>query len=72
MEQQITGNKCIVKLRLPPEYLVTDASADRKATSDMYEKIAKEISDTGHGVIVFPCFADDNGNQMFDIEVIKV
>ena len=72
MEQEIKGGKCIVKLRLPAQYLMENAPKDRKKSFEMYESIAKGIADNGHGVIILPALKDENGEHMFDMDIIKV
>ena len=72
MEQEIKGGKCIVKLRLPAQYLMEKATKDQVKSFEMYKTIAKGISDTGHGVIVLPALTDEHGNYMFDMEIIKL
>lgn len=71
-EQEIKGGKCIVKLRLPAQYLMENASKDRKKSCEIYKSIAKGISENGYGVMVLPALVDENGAHMFDMEIIKV
>jgi len=72
MEQEIKGGKCIVKMRLPVQYLGEGATKDQIKSLEMYKKIAKQISEDGHGVIILPALTDQEGNHMFDMEVINV
>lgn len=71
-EVTVSGNKCIVKLIVPAQYLAEDASKDRVKSLEMYKSKAKELSENGHGVIVLPALTDEQGKRLFDIEVIKV
>ena len=72
MEQEIKGGKCIVKLRLPAQYLREDATQEHKDSLEAYKTIATRLANDGFGAVVLPALTDTHGNYMFDMEIIKL
>jgi len=62
--------KKIVKLRVPVKYLSETAKEEDKKVFEMYKTIVDGIAEKGYGTIVFPAVRDDNGNPLFDLEVL--
>jgi hypothetical protein len=68
VEEEFHG-KCIVKLRVPAQYLGVGATEERKETLEGYKKIVKNMAKTGSGAIILPSLTDEDGQHLFDIEV---
>lgn len=69
-ELGLQKEKKIVKLRVPVKYLSETAKEEDKETFKVYKAIADDIALKGYGAIVFPAVRDDNGNPLFDLEVL--
>lgn len=55
---------------VPHHYLSQDATPDQRAAIDSIKKIGNSIRNNQQGCIVFPQFFDENGNKMFDIQLL--
>lgn len=55
-------------LYLPPEYMVADASEDKKAAFEEYKKILANMHQAKQSGIILPLLVDGNGNKMFELE----
>lgn len=66
----VSCGKKIVKLRVPVKYLSETAKEEDKEAFKFYKTIASDIAEKGYGAIVFPAVRDENGNPLFDLEVL--
>jgi hypothetical protein len=66
----IQDSKKIVKLRLPVKYLSETATEADKITYETFKSRAQDIAEKGYGAIIFPAVRDENGNPLFDLEVL--
>lgn len=55
-------------LYLPPEYMVGEASEDKKAAFEEYKKILANMHQAKQSGIILPLLVDGNGNKMFELE----
>lgn len=55
-------------LYLPPEYMVADASEDKKAAFEEYKKILANMHQAKQSGIILPLLVDGAGNKMFELE----
>ena len=69
MQTEIVVGK-VIKLRLPAKYFNKDASKEDKEVFEVYKAKAEILVKEGVGVIVFPAVRDDQGNPLFDIEIL--
>ena len=69
MNNEIVVGK-IIKLRLPAKYFNKDASEEDKKVFEVYKAKAEILAKEGSGVIVFPAVRDDQGNPLFDLEIL--
>jgi len=69
LSKEVTAKK-IVKLRVPVKYISETAKEEDKEAFKVYKAIADDIALKGYGAIVFPAVRDENGNPLFDLEVL--
>lgn len=59
-----------VVVRIPAKYMAEDASESDKKVYEWFKGVSKQING-GLDVIVLPSDRDENGNRLFELEVIK-
>lgn len=55
-------------LYIPPEYMVEDASDDKKAAFEEYKKILANMHQAKQSGIILPLLNDSAGNKMFELK----
>ena len=58
-------------LRLPVEFLALDASPDKKEVVKTLKNMLSEIAEKGSGALILPDIVNENGEQMFRLEIVK-
>lgn len=56
--------------QLPPEYMDADAPLDKKAVYEMCKKIGVNMNNGEQAALITPLFFDENGNKVFDFELL--
>lgn len=65
-------NNAFKILYLPPEYLVTDADEDRKASFEMYKTMLEKAHQAKQSGFILPMLTDSEGKRMFDFEIKNI
>lgn len=55
-------------LYIPPEYMVTDASDDKKEAFEEYKKILSNMHQAKQSGVILPLVLDQAGNKMFELK----
>lgn len=54
-------------LYIPPEYMTTDASEDKKEAFEEYKKILSNMHQAKQSGVILPLLMDQDGNKMFEL-----
>lgn len=60
----------IPKFDIPVDYLKGDATEDQKATVEDFKNIGRNLHNNEQACVIMPKFYDDNGNSLFDFELV--
>jgi len=55
-------------LYIPPEYMTTDASEDKKEAFEEYKKILSNMHQAKQSGVILPLLIDQDGNKMFELK----
>lgn len=55
-------------LYIPPEYMTTDASEDKKEAFEEYKKILSNMHQAKQSGVILPLITDQDGNKMFELK----
>ena len=55
-------------LYIPPEYMTTAASADKKEAFEEYKKILSNMHQAKQSGVILPLLVDQDGNKMFELK----
>ena len=55
-------------LYIPPEYMTTDASDDKKEAFEEYKKILSNMHQAKQSGVILPLLIDQDGNKMFELK----
>lgn len=69
VSQDLRGLKV---LYLPPQYLADDADEEMKAVREYYERGLTMLHKNEQSAMILPQIYDDNGNQMFKLELVSI
>jgi hypothetical protein len=59
-------------LYLPPEYMVEDATEDRKASFKAYQTAMANMHQAKQSGLILPLIMDQDGNKLFEFDVISI
>lgn len=59
-----------IVVRIPSKYMAEDATEADQKVYEWFKGVSKQING-GLDVIVLPSDRDENGNRLFELEVIK-
>ena len=59
-------------LGLHPKYMSKDASQEEKDVYEYYKRIMRNLQNNEQSSIIYPLMYDDNGNKLFDFELMSV
>jgi len=67
IERDLNG---VPVIYIPPNALRTNATPEEKATADAAETIVKNVRNDSQAGVVLPALFDDNGNRLFELQLL--